>query len=213
MIKRIIFDVDKTLIGKTDFTLAVVKTLKKHGIYNQYNVKGFKLAMEQYELTHDYYSKSEYLGFINTYIDTRMDMDFLFDYFEELKYAVPNPIYGVDIALENLKNAGFKLVCLTNYFSISQKSRLDTLGLGKYIDDIYGEHSSKPTKSSYLNAAGDNDPSECVMVGDNFLLDVEVPNYLGFNTIYVTGQKQRITDKYIEVESVAQITPKLIKDL
>ena len=213
MIKRIIFDVDKTLIGETDFTKTVVKVLKKYNMCNSYNINGFKKAMEEYDLTHDYYSRSEYLNFINSHIDRRMYLDFLCEYFEELRYAVPSPIPGVKESLENLKNAGFELVCLTNYFAKPQRSRLETLGLSEYIDKIYGEYSSKPMKASYLLAAGSNNMDECVMVGDNFVVDVEVPNYLGFKTIYVTGKDEKLTDKYIEVPSVSNITPKLIKSI
>ena len=68
-------------------------------------------------------------------------------------------------------------------------------------------------KTSYLLAAGDNESSDCVMIGDNLVLDVEVPNYLGFKTIYVTGKDEKITNSYTEVKSVADITPKLLKEL
>lgn len=49
MIKRLIFDVDGTLINMQDFTSCIEKTLKKLNIYSEENVKHFLEGMFSYE--------------------------------------------------------------------------------------------------------------------------------------------------------------------
>ena len=213
MIKRFIFDVDKTLIGGIDFSPTVEKVLKKHDLYSKSNVERFVEAMLTYESTHDYYSKAEYIDHINKYIDGKIYIDTLNDYFKELRYCVPDPIIGAEDTLKRLKNKEYEIVALTNFFAVSQRSRLETLGLAKYISKIYGEHACKPTKTSYLDACENNRVDECVMVGDNYAIDVVVPNYLGLKTIYVTGSDKQETNNFVEVNTIADIDDELIKRL
>lgn len=49
MIKRLIFDVDSTLIVGVSFTTAVENTLKELGMYSESNVENFFKGISTYE--------------------------------------------------------------------------------------------------------------------------------------------------------------------
>ena len=55
MIKRIIFDIDGTLITGVDFSSYVANTLKKYGIEDIEKTKQFLLNIKEYEKTYNSY--------------------------------------------------------------------------------------------------------------------------------------------------------------
>lgn len=54
MIKRLIFDIDGTLITKVNFKKAILNALKKYGIYSKKNINLFLKGILEYE--NGYYS-------------------------------------------------------------------------------------------------------------------------------------------------------------
>ena len=101
----------------------------------------------------------------------------------------------------NLKD--YELVLLSNYFEESQRNRLCAMGINDFFIEYYGEKIIKPNEEVYINAAGPYKPRECIIVGDDKLLDIDIPYYLGFNTIYVNEKG--------DIKNVEDITLKLIK--
>lgn len=85
--------------------------------------------------------------------------------------------------LSNLND--YELVLLSNFFEASQRNRLKEMGINDFFIEYYGESIIKPYNEAYQNAAGVHKPSECIIIGDNKLLDIDIPKKLGFNTIYV----------------------------
>lgn len=89
MIKRLIFDVDGTLITGVNFREFVKKALKKINIYTEENVDKFLNAMKTYETKFDNYNKNDYLSHIGKEINQKLPENFLKIFFEELKAAIP----------------------------------------------------------------------------------------------------------------------------
>ena len=77
------------------------------------------------------------------------------------------------------------------------------MGINDYFTEYYGEKIIKPNIEVYNQAKGIYIPQECIIVGDDKILDIEIPQSLGFKTIYVneTGN----------VKTVEEITPQLVK--
>lgn len=77
MIKRLIFDIDGILITGIDFKVFVKNALQKFNIYSEQNVEKFLFAIKKYESYFDHYSKSDYLDFFSSELNTKLNDDFL----------------------------------------------------------------------------------------------------------------------------------------
>lgn len=156
-IKRLIYDVDGTLINFVSFDEPITKVLKKYGIYSEENARAYTNAMLLYEKVYPSYRLNDNLYHLNNHLKGYLPMEGLQMYMEELRYCVSSPYPNLDKSLEELSQ-NYELVVLTNFFSNSQSSRLETLGIRKYFIDIYGERVSKPAYSSYFDAIGSHKP-------------------------------------------------------
>lgn len=201
MIKRIIFDIDGTLITGVNFTQYVEKALIKYGINDPNKLKLFLLNIREYEQKYSSYNRDLYLKFFSDRLSCQLNCNFLQLFFEELKKAIPSNSEKIFQMLSNLKD--YELVLLSNYFEESQRNRLCAMGINDFFIEYYGEKIIKPNEEVYINAAGPYKPRECIIVGDDKLLDIDIPYYLGFNTIYVNEKG--------DIKNVEDITLKLIK--
>lgn len=213
MIKRLIFDVDGTLIAGVDFMSSVVNCLKRNNLYSEENIKNFFAAMKTYEGVYDNYNTKDYLSHLGSYLGTHLDDSFLDIFFDELKFCIPKDNTKLVNAIEELSSK-YELVLLTNYFKKSQLNRLNNMGIGQFFTECYGEELIKPNEMIYIRACGNNNPNECVMIGDDLNLDIEGATALGLNTIFVNSKNIPINNhEIITVSAAHEITDELIKSI
>ena len=203
MIKRIIFDIDGTLITGVDFSYYVANTLKKYGIEDVEKTKQFLLNIKEYEKTYNSYDRNLYLKFFGDKLGCELDNHFLEIFFQELRKAIPENAEKIKSMLAAMNE--YELVLLSNYFEESQRNRLTAMGINDYFSEYYGESIIKPNELAYRQALGIYQPSECVIVGDDKRLDIDVPKSLGFKTIYVNENG--------DIKRVEELSPRLIKKL
>lgn len=203
MIKRIIFDIDGTLITDVDFASSVRTSMKRYGIEDLNKAKEFLINISEYEKQYRYYDKDLYLKFFSEKLSINFDYEFLKIFFAELKNAIPSNSDKIKFMLSSLNE--YDLVLLSNYFEESQRNRLTAMGINDFFKEYYGEKIIKPNLQSYILASGKYNPSECLIVGDDKKLDIEVPSQLGFNVLWVNIDG--------DIRSVEDITPDLIKSL
>jgi len=184
MIKRIIFDIDGTLITGIDFSSYVANALKRYGIQDLEKTKQFLLNIKEYEKTYNCYDRNLYLKFFGNKLGCELDNHFLEIFFHELRKAIPENAEKIKSMLATMNE--YELVLLSNYFEESQRNRLTAMGINDYFSEYYGER----------QAQGIYQPSECVIVGDDKRLDIDVPKSLGFKTIYVNenGDIKRVEE-------------------
>lgn len=208
MIKRIIFDIDGTLIKGVKFITFIEDAFKKINI-NPNKSEIFNNNIKLYEQIYNKYDKQLFTEFMSVMLDEELykNPNWLPILFESLSMCI-NPNNKINDML-NLLNE-YELVLLSNFFEESQRKRLSNMGINNYFKKYYGEKIIKPNKEAYEMACGLNAPEECVMVGDNELLDILVPHNMGLKTIYI-GEKNNIGD--INLKNVEEITPQLIKKL
>jgi len=213
MIKRLIFDVDCTLITGVNFVGTIEETLKKLGIYSKDNVRLFLEGIRTYEQIHDNYNVMDYTTHMGNAISKSLPNNFVNVFFEELKRCIP-PRNQLLINTISRLYQEYELVLLTNYFAKSQLNRLNNMGIGKYFRECHGEHSIKPNSTAYLNACGDKKANECVMIGDDIYLDIKRAKQEGLNTIFVNSKGIEINSEIgIVVKSVEKISKKIIDRL
>lgn len=213
MIKRLIFDVDGTLITNIKFVEPATKTLKKLGIYSKVNLEKFLSAIKTYEKHYNNYNTNDYIKHFSQSLEVELSKKFVDIFFEELKYAIAKKNRKIQHTISDLAKE-YELVLLTNYFKESQLNRLNNMGIGKYFSKCYGEELIKPNSDAYINACGNNKLNECVMIGDDILLDIIPAQKIGLKTIFVNSKNiSKIDIDTLTVNTVLQIDSELINKL
>ena len=184
MIKKIIFDLDDTLIINDETNLNYyVDVLKKYDsnktlddALELYNVIG------EYELCAKQYDENDLLNFINNHFNTMYPIEFVDDILTAVSFWGHLSEDIVDV-LDYLSEK-YELYVLTNWFVKSQKKRLERNKILKYFNEVIGpEKFVKPAKESFEYFFKDCSKEECVMIGDKYDIDIEIPLKLGMNAI------------------------------
>ncbi len=183
MLKKIIFDLDDTLIMNDKSQIQDYQiVLDKYGHHNISANELYK-CIGDYEINTTCYQKDTLLAFINKYFNQNYPIEFIDDIINTVSswshLASPDLIE----ALEYLSQK-YELDILTNWFTESQTKRLEQAGIKKYFKNIIGaEKCVKPDPRSFAYFFNDCKPSECVMIGDRFDMDIETPIKLGMKTV------------------------------
>lgn len=205
MKKRLIFDVDDTLIPwEKEYYKILKKTLKQNniklGIFRF--IKTLK-AIELYENTHERWNVEEVKETLAKVTKIDIDDEKVLFFSEWLKNCVINKASKELHDVLKYLQKKYELVILSNSIKEIQEERLKRFGIHKYFTKIYcGDEVMKPNPKSYKKAMGKNKPSECVIIGDNLNFDVITPSELGIMPIYVNKKKHQ---KYLTIKDVCEL--------
>lgn len=204
MIKRIIFDIDNTLIDfPVSYKEGYQQVLDKYKINKTY--KDLYDAIGVYEECgkFDKYTKEDLLKVINQELNTNLDNNFLDDYFDMYNNLETYVSNNLKDTLEYLSNK-YELVTLSNWFTFSQKERLKKVEIDNYFNEVYGTDivPMKPTKESFLSVIGDKRIEECLMIGDNINMDIKVPYEMGMNVYYLNKGKD---NRYPSIDKIEDL--------
>ncbi len=204
MIKRIIFDLDNTLIvWKKEYIFAIKNSLEKFNIsYNEELILKIDNIIETYEKYYTEYNKYEFLNFINTKCSLNLTIDFINYFLQEQGKCYENDEYLIN-TIKYLNNK-YELVVLTNYFTETQELRLKNLGILKYFKYVYGgdKHKFKPNKEAFKYCLEQYKPNECLMIGDKLNEDIIPAKELGINTIWVTDKN---SNEYRTIKNIKEL--------
>ena len=200
MKKRIIFDLDNTLIMWQDkYKNAIKKTIEFYKL--DVNYLEVDNIIESYEYKYDRYDKYMLLDLINKIFNLNLTIDFIDKWLYELGFMADISEESID-TLKYLFQK-YELVVLTNWFKSSQIERLKTANIYKYFKEIYGgDEFMKPSKESYYKALGNRKIEECIMIGDNIPIDLEGAQKIGLDTILISKVKQ---NKYKQIEELKEL--------
>ena len=181
MIKRIIFDIDETLLKTTEDCI---------NAYNEYfnsikvKIDGKKLydLIDKYELNGGNFQKEDLEKYIKKNLYANFNLNDMLAIYSRYGTLKNNKITH---ALEYLSKK-YDIIALTNWYAEVQTNRLDKANISKYFSKVYGIDNNcfKPQEKAFLNACGDYKPSECLMIGDSLKTDIIVPVKLGMNVYY-----------------------------
>lgn len=188
--KRIIFDLDGTIIPTIDFKESVIHALKKFSIsYTEEQLEYYMLSMKNYENFYRKYTINDYFEFVKMQSGINITMEYMKYFLEHAEYLVPERVEeGVVVTLEYLKGK-YDLVILTNFFEKTQINRLRALKIDNYFSKVFGgEIFLKPDELAFIYATSKYKKDECLVIGDNIELDINGAKNAGIDTIYYNRQ-------------------------
>lgn len=204
MLKRIIFDLDNTLImWKDEYIKALEKTIKRFNLNLDANY--INSLIENYEKENNYYEKNKFINYINKYSEIKIDENFTNEFLYNIGFCAEIDEKTIN-TLKYLKEK-YELVVLTNWFLKPQIERLKTAKIYEFFNEVIGgEESLKPNKENFIKACGNHKIEECVMIGDNYQIDIIGAKNTGLNVIYFNNKnKQDNKLKLIEIDTLEQL--------
>lgn len=208
MIKKIIFDIDNTIIDfPKNYKVNFESILQKHGS----NLSGTDLynAIGNYEKykTNIYYDKDRLLEIINKELNTNFTIEIINDFFKMYDKLITPVSDEVKDTLEYLSSK-YEIVAYTNWFTDTQISRLNEAGILHYFKEVYGGDKIplKPRKEGFMKVINGLNLSECVMIGDNLEVDIKVPYEMGMNVFHLNKFG---TSKYPTIKKIEELKERL----
>lgn len=209
MIKRIIFDLDDTLIKwkdeyekAADIALNTISYPKTKDLYRKINE-----VESEYEKGKTKFDKEEVIDYLNEKLNLTLPYEFMDIWLENIgMIAVPERYPREDYETIEYLSQKYELVLLTNWFIECQIKRLENIGICKFFTEFYGaEKYIKPCKESFKQAAGRFQMNEVAMVGDNFKIDIKGALEAGIESVVWRDTKNRAAEYKEELEGVYMI--------
>lgn len=182
--KRIIFDLDNTLIKwKNEYVSALKKTMEEFNV--PASVEEVNRVIDMQEDLHDIMDRQLMLDDINKMCNLNLSLDFI-----NRLMVNQCEISEVDEeVIETLKylSEKYELYVLTNYFKEPQIGRLKKAKIYEYFSKIIGGDDAliKPHKEIFMLACEGIDPSEATMVGDHIMRDIQGGKDAGLKVIQI----------------------------
>lgn len=197
MSKRFIFDIDGTILEE-DYSKER-EFFKKELSSEEGNIFIPQISdlIKDYENTYSRYEVSLLSEFLSNNSGVEISPELIYKWREVVSNYEPNIVPGAKDLLFYLSvNKSQSVVGLSNWFGDDQMRRLEKAGLLHYFDNFYGgDFYLKPSRESYLNAAGRYDPKDCVVIGDSLENDVYGPYRVGMDAIYFDREKRGDANK------------------
>lgn len=218
MIKAIIFDLDDTLISEYDYIRSGYKYVSR-------KIVEMDMLPLSYEAIYDL--------MIYFFLENKKNVfNRLFD-FCGIKYSdenihmlvglyrshVPEITFleNADILLDELRKEDYKLGIITDGYAISQRNKVNALGLNNLVDyicitDEIGKEFWKPHPVSYLRLLKKLDclPEECIYIGDNENKDFITAKLLGIKTIMIERENAIHVNNDLEFKDYFKADEKIV---
>lgn len=205
MIKRVIFDLDRTLIPWNDeWDKCVEKTYNYFGIpFEDDEFIRFNKAMLDYETHHRRFDKKDMSLYFRNILGKIIPDTFVDVWTGYLSELVPDKDEKLIDLLEYLSSK-YSLVVATNWFKDQQVRKLEKFGILKYFDKVLTseEYNKKPGREMFEKACEGFDKCEVVMVGDTFKSDIKGAMDFGLYSYYLTTTDPRKSKKFQKIKEI-----------
>ena len=205
MIKKVIFDLDNTLIDWLDeYIFAITNVINKLNLgYSENKIKEIDNKLTDYEKTHTIYDKRDFCDYLNKECNTNLPYEFVDMLIEEQGKCYREFKESEIDTLEYLKSK-YELIVLSNWFTDTQIKRLENAKVLKYFSLVSGgdRHLLKPAKEAFDIV---DKKSECVMVGDSIKHDIMPAIELGMKAILITKKQVKEDSRYIKIEKLEEL--------
>lgn len=177
MIKRVIFDMDNTLMPwKKEYDNEIGIVLKELGIeYTEEENKKIRKALIEYENNYYTFNTKLMIDFINKYTKKNYPEELIEKLMNKWSKCAPEKLPESTINVLEYTKSKYEVVVLTDWYKDQQVKRLEKAKILKYFQEVYGAENTKrkPFKEAFLQAIGENKPEECIVIGDDFQRDIE----------------------------------------
>lgn len=208
MVKRIIFDLDRSLIPWLDEWDAMVeKTYNYFNIlYEEDEFSRFHQAMLNYEKHHRRFNKIDMSRYFRNVLEKDIPDNFVEVWTGYLSKLVPVKDEKL-IELLKYLSSKYSLVVATNWFKDQQVSKLKLYGIYEYFDDVMTseEYNKKPGREMFIKACEGFSKDEVVMVGDTFKSDIKGAMDLGLFSYYLTKTDRRRGKKFKIINEIYEL--------
>ncbi len=203
--KTIIFDVDNTLVDwPDDYTMSVKLALDNLNIsYDSDLPLKIYNIVDDYEQEHTFYKKEELIKFINKNLNVNLPLEFIDEYIKTIGNQVATNDENLEECLKYLSTK-YDLFVISNWFTESQRMRLEKMGILKYFKKIYGGDINylKPNPKTFDIILKDYSKEDCIYVGDKLKTDIEFAESLGIKPIWKTEEE---SNKYITIKKISDL--------
>lgn len=209
MIKRIIFDLDDTLINWDERNWTSLKrAMNTLGLSCDDSLMHSIKDSIRSTLTMDSpFTKEKIIDAIYKNNNLNVTVDFIDTWLEELGKCAPDKLS--DDIYETLEylSSKYDLVVLTNWFADSQRNRMEKAGLLKYFSNIYGVDNilPKPSSEAFNQVLLEYLPHECITIGDNEESDVMGALNSGIDAILFDPQGKRRNADFKRIGEIRQL--------
>lgn len=209
MIKRVIFDIDNTLIPwKKEYNDEIRKTLEDLKImYTDKDLKQISQAFDEYENEYYTFDRKLMLDFINKYTKKQYPEEFIYNILARWSTCVPDKIEKeIKETLKYLKSK-YELVILTDWYAEQQIKRLEKLDILKYFQKVYSAEKTKrkPFKEAFIQAIGEHKPEECIMIGDDLERDIRGALDAGLQAIWYCPNNKELNTDYQTILKIEEL--------
>ncbi len=198
MIKRILFDLDNTLIPwDGSQKIALLNTFQECDIdFPPDRMDEYFSAMKDYEKKHKRFDKVEMSKWIGMKLNLDIPDDFIKSWTDKLCYCVPDKDNELISLLEYLSSK-YSLCVVSNWFYNQQKARLKNYGILKYFDKVYtvDKYDKKPYKEMFELASNGYSNDEVAMVGDDYTIDIKSAVDYGMYAFYLNSKARYCNKK------------------
>ncbi len=206
MIKKIIFDLDNTLLFLSyEWEKNYKRFIDKYNLNISTNdlflcIGNFEKTMKNIVVSKQ--KLSEYVS-NNLFIDftTNMILELL-EIYDNTSLLNTDTIYDI----LNYLSEKYELIAYTNWFTDDQIKRLKKYDLDKFFTKVYGWDilPKKPSKEGLSEIIKNDDIENYICIGDSIELDIEVPYSMGITTIFY-NRKNIKQDKYKEIFKIEEL--------
>lgn len=204
--KKIIFDLDNTLLFLSDKWLNVYDKFKEKYSINVTSMELFNTigTIEKNNpnriIDHEFF-----VNYINEKLSQNFDRKIGEIILEE--YA-KIPLLNIDIVNEVLKylSCKYEIIAYTNWFTDNQIQRLKLNGLDQYFSKVYGWDvlPVKPSKNGIEKIINNDNIDDFIFIGDNIEADIIIPDNMGMKTIFY-NRKGIVQNKYKEIKNINEL--------
>ncbi len=204
MKKAIIFDLDNTLIMWQDkYVSELYNLLQSYGIKNQDNLyKRIDNCLDGYEKVFKSLTKERMLDYINETCNLSLPIKFI----DDLIIRQGNCFINDPKLVETIKYLHIKydLYVVSNWFTETQKKRLENVGILKYFKKVYGGDTNylKPNPRSLECILNTHKSDECIYVGDSLENDILMPSSLGMDVYWISSKP---SSEYKTIKNVYEL--------
>lgn len=205
MIKKIIFDLDNTLMDWIDeYIFAITNVINKLGLeFSEDKIKEIDEVLTKYEDEYSIYEKVNFCDYLNKKCNTNLPYEFVDMLMEEQTKCYREFTLSEIDTLEYLSSK-YELLILSNWFESTQIKRLENAGILKYFTKVSGGDKRELKPSLKAFDIVDN-KEECVMVGDSINKDILPAIEVGMKAILITKKNVRKDLRYKQIRKLEEL--------